>query len=139
MTAGPAQAGTTGAISAAASGLPLSEKLAEGTTKYALRRALQGIVPPHVLNRRKLGFPVPIRLWLRDEMYVWARDIIRDSQADHLVDLAAVQRMLDAHREGPIDHSRRIWTLLVFLLWHGIFVEQRIRPEVPEPAYPVRL
>jgi asparagine synthase (glutamine-hydrolysing) len=126
-------------VFAVASGLPLSEKLAEGTTKYALRRALQGIVPPHVLHRRKLGFPVPIRLWLRDEMYVWARDIIRDSQADHLVDLDAVQRMLDAHREGPIDHSRRIWTLLVFLLWHGIFVEQRIRPEVPEPAYPVRL
>jgi asparagine synthase (glutamine-hydrolysing) len=126
-------------VFAVASGLPLSEKLAEGTTKYALRRALQGIVPPHVLHRRKLGFPVPIRLWLRDEMYNWARDIIRDSQADHLVDLAAVQRMLDAHRVGPIDHSRRIWTLLIFLLWHGIFVEQRIVPEVPEPAYPVRL
>jgi asparagine synthase (glutamine-hydrolysing) len=47
--------------------------------------------------------------------------------------------MLDAHRDGPIDHSRRIWTLLVFLLWHGIFVEQRITPEIPEPAYPVLL
>jgi asparagine synthase (glutamine-hydrolysing) len=122
-----------------ASGLPLSEKIAGGTTKYALRRALDGIVPPHVLNRRKLGFPVPIRHWLRDEMFEWAREIVRDSQADHLVDLAAVTRMLDAHRAGPIDHSRRIWTLLVFLLWHGIFVEQRIRPEIPEPAYPVRL
>ena len=119
--------------------LPLSEKVAAGTTKLALRRALDGIVPPHVLHRRKLGFPVPIRHWLRDEMYDWARGIIRDAQADHLVDLAAVQRMLDAHRDGPIDHSRRIWTLLVFLLWHGIFVEQRIRPEIPEPAYPVML
>jgi asparagine synthase (glutamine-hydrolysing) len=126
-------------VFAVASGLPQSQKLAEGTTKYALRRALDGIVPAHVLNRRKLGFPVPIRHWLRDEMYTWARDIVRDSQADHLIDLAAVQRMLDAHRAGPIDHSRRIWTLLVFLLWHGIFVEQRIRPEIPEPAYPVRL
>jgi asparagine synthase (glutamine-hydrolysing) len=126
-------------VFAVASGLPLSQKLAENTTKYALRRALDGIVPDHVLHRRKLGFPVPIRHWLRDEMYTWARDIIRDSQADHLVDLVAVQRILDAHRAGPIDHSRRIWTLLVFLLWHGIFVEGRIRPEIPEPAYPVRL
>ena len=92
-----------------------------------------------MLQRRKLGFPVPIRHWLRDEMYDWARGIVRDSQADHLVDLAAVTRMLDAHRDGPIDHSRRIWTLLVFLVWHGIFVEQRITPEIPEPAYPVRL
>ena len=82
---------------------------------------------------------MPIRHWLRDEMYDWARGIVRDSQADHLVDLAAVQRMLDAHRDGPVDHSRRIWTLLVFLLWHGIFVEQRIEPEIPEPTYPVRL
>jgi asparagine synthase (glutamine-hydrolysing) len=126
-----------------ASGLPLAERItgtsASGTTKYALRRALDGIVPPHVLHRRKLGFPVPIRHWLRDEMYDWARGIVLDSQADHLVDLAAVQRLLDAHREGPVDHSRRVWTLLVFLLWHGIFVEQRITPEIPEPAYPVRL
>ncbi len=50
-----------------------------------------------------------------------------------------MQRLIDAHRDGPVDHSRRIWTLLVFLLWHGIFVEERIRPEVPEPAYPVML
>ena len=111
-------------VFAVASTLPRSEKVAEGTTKLALRRALEGIVPPHVLHRRKLGFPVPIRHWLRDEMYDWARGIIRDAQADHLVDLAAVQRMLDAHRDGPVDHSRRIWTLLVFLLWHGIFVER---------------
>ena len=126
-------------VFAVASGLPRSEKVAEGTTKLALRRALEEIVPAHVLHRRKLGFPVPIRHWLRDEMYDWARGIVRDSQADHLVNLAAVQRMLDAHRDGPVDHSRRIWTLLVFLLWHGIFVEQRIEPEIPEPTYPVRL
>jgi len=126
-------------VFAVASGLPRAAKLGENTTKLALRKALADIVPPHVLQRRKLGFPVPIRHWLRDEMYDWARGIVRDSQADHLVDLAAVTRMLDAHRDGPIDHSRRIWTLLVFLLWHGIFVEQRITPEIPEPAYPVLL
>jgi asparagine synthase (glutamine-hydrolysing) len=129
-------------VFAVASGLPRSEKVTTGpdaTTKYALRRALEGIVPAHVLHRRKLGFPVPIRHWLRQEMFDWARGVVRDSHADHLVDLAAVERMLDAHRTGPIDHSRRLWTLLVFLLWHGIFVEDRIKPEVPEPAYPVRL
>lgn len=124
-------------VFAVACGLPRSEKVAQGTTKLALRRALEGIVPPHVLHRRKLGFPVPIRHWLRAEMYDWASGIVRDSQADHLVDLAAVTRMLEAHRAGPVDHSRRIWTLLVFLLWHGIFIEQRITPEIPEPAYPV--
>jgi asparagine synthase (glutamine-hydrolysing) len=126
-----------------AAGIPLDEKItgtnASGTTKYALRRALGSIVPAHVLNRRKLGFPVPIRHWLRDEMYDWAAGIIADSQTDHLLDLVAVRRMLDDHRDGPIDHSRRIWTLLVFMLWHGITVEQRIRPEIPEPVYPVQV
>ena len=124
-------------VFAVASGLTLEHKLAAGTTKYALRKALQDIVPDHVLQRRKLGFPVPIRHWLRDEIYPWACDIVRDSQADHLVDLVAVQRMLDAHRGGPVDYSRRIWALLVLLIWHGIFVEDRIHPEIPHPVYPV--
>jgi asparagine synthase (glutamine-hydrolysing) len=120
-----------------ASALPTDQKIAHGTTKYALRRAIEGIVPPHVLHRRKLGFPVPIRHWLGTDMLDWARGIVRDSQTDAILDKAAVLRMIDEHRAGGIDHSRRIWTLLVFMLWHGIFVEQRIVPEVPEPQYPV--
>jgi asparagine synthase (glutamine-hydrolysing) len=121
------------------SSIPTSEKLTDETTKYALRRALADIVPPHVLNRAKLGFPVPIRFWLRDEMYDWARAIITDSQADELIDRDAALRLLDAHRTGKADYSRKVWTLLVFLVWHGIFVEQRIHPQIPEPVYPVRL
>jgi asparagine synthase (glutamine-hydrolysing) len=122
-----------------ASTIPVDQKITKDTTKYALRRAMELIVPAHVLNRPKLGFPVPIRHWLKDEMYDWARAIITQSQAGHLVDTAAVLRMLDDHRAGPFDHSRKIWTVLVFLLWHGIFVEDRIHPEVPETVYPVRL
>jgi asparagine synthetase B (glutamine-hydrolysing) len=57
--------------------IPLDQKITKETTKYALRQALRQIVPAHVLNRRKLGFPVPIRHWLRDEMYDWARQIAR--------------------------------------------------------------
>jgi asparagine synthase (glutamine-hydrolysing) len=119
--------------------IPLTEKITKQTTKHALRRALEDIVPPHVLHRRKLGFPVPIRHWLRSEMYDWARAVITESGTDHLLDTAAVLRMLDDHRDGVLDHSRRIWALLVFMLWHGIFVEQRIHVDVPEPQYPVRL
>jgi len=122
-----------------ASGIPVDQKVTKETTKYALRRAMELIVPPHVLHRPKLGFPVPIRHWLKDEMYDWARGIITESQADALVDKEAVLRLLDAHRTGPHDYSRKVWTLLVFLLWHGIFVEDRIHPEVPETVYPVRI
>ncbi|PXY21698.1 asparagine synthase (glutamine-hydrolyzing) [Prauserella sp. PE36] len=122
-----------------ASSIPLDQKITRETTKFALRRALDGIVPAHVLNRRKLGFPVPIRVWLRDEMYDWARGVISDSQTDELLDKRAVLAMLDEHKAGTLDHSRRLWALLVFMLWHGIFIENRIKPEVPEPQYPVKL
>ncbi|HEX7658477.1 MAG TPA: asparagine synthase (glutamine-hydrolyzing) [Pseudonocardiaceae bacterium] len=122
-----------------ASQIPLEEKITRETTKYALRRALRDVVPPHVLNRRKLGFPVPIRHWLRAEMYDWARQIVLDSQTDQYIDRNAVLQLLDDHRDGKLDHSRRIWALLVFMIWHGIFVEGRIRPRIPEPHYPVRV
>ncbi|MCP9623458.1 asparagine synthase-related protein, partial [Nocardia otitidiscaviarum] len=73
------------------------------------------------------------------ELYDWARQQIIDSATDHLLDKTAVLGMLDAHRAGTSDHSRRLWTLLVFMIWHGIFVEQRIKPEIQEPTYPVSL
>jgi asparagine synthase (glutamine-hydrolysing) len=122
-----------------ASSIPTALKLADHTTKYALRRAIADIVPPHVLNRAKLGFPVPIRHWLKDSMYDWARAIITESQADVFIDRDRALGLLAAHRAGPHDYSRKIWTLLVFMIWHGIFIEERIRPDVPEPVYPVRL
>jgi asparagine synthase (glutamine-hydrolysing) len=126
-------------VFATASSIPTDQKITKETTKFALRRALADIVPAHVLERPKLGFPVPIRHWLKDDMYDWARAIITHSQADHLIDREAALRLLDEHRAGPHDYSRKIWTLLVFMVWHGIFVEGRIRPEIPEPVYPVRL
>ncbi|HEX6356529.1 asparagine synthase C-terminal domain-containing protein, partial [Actinophytocola sp.] len=119
--------------------IPSEEKITKETTKYALRQAMRRIVPEHVLNRRKLGFPVPIRLWLKDEMYDWARQIILSSETDEEIDKTAVMRLLEDHRAGALDHSRRIWALLVYMLWHGIFVEKTIQPRIPEPHYPVKL
>jgi asparagine synthase (glutamine-hydrolysing) len=123
-----------------ASKLPFDQKITRSTTKYALRRALEPIVPAHVLNRPKLGFPVPIRHWLRaGELLDWAYATVAASQAGHLVDLAAVRRMLDEHRSGVTDHSRRLWTVLIFMLWHAIFVEHSVTPAISEPHYPVQL
>lgn len=56
-----------------------------------------------------------------------------------LVDIAAVYRMLDEHRCGSSDHSRRLWTMLIFMLWHAIFVEHSVVPQISEPQYPVQL
>ncbi|MBB5168026.1 asparagine synthase (glutamine-hydrolyzing) [Mycobacterium sp. AZCC_0083] len=127
-------------VFAVASKLPYDQKITRSTTKYALRRALEPIVPAHVLNRPKLGFPVPIRHWLRaGELLDWAYATVAASQAGHLVDLDAVRRMLDEHRNGVTDHSRRLWTVLIFMLWHAIFVEHSVTPAISEPTYPVQL
>ena len=69
----------------------------------------------------------------------WAYRMIGVSQAGQLVDLAAVRNMLDEHRAGNSDHSRRLWTVLIFLLWYAIFVERSIVPQISEPRYPVQL
>ncbi|MCV7281477.1 asparagine synthase (glutamine-hydrolyzing) [Mycolicibacterium flavescens] len=127
-------------VFAVASRLPYDQKITRATTKFALRRALEPIVPAHVLNRPKLGFPVPIRHWLRaGELLDWAHSMVGSSQAGDLVDLAAVRSMLDEHRDGTTDHSRRLWTVLIFMLWHAIFVEHSITPQISEPTYPVQL
>lgn len=127
-------------VFAVASRLPVEAKITRTTTKYALRRALEPIVPAHVLHRPKLGFPVPIRHWLRaGELLEWAYTTVDASQAGHLIDLAAVRRMLDEHRNGVSDHSRRLWTVLIFMLWHAIFIEHTVVPQISEPVYPVQL
>ena len=123
-----------------AESLPYELKVSHGTTKYALRKALEQIVPAHVLHRRKLGFPVPMRHWLAgDELYGWAQDQINTSQTGDTFDKKAVLEMLKEHRDGVSDHSRRLWTVLAFMVWHGIFVEHRIDPQIEHKDYPVQL
>jgi asparagine synthase (glutamine-hydrolysing) len=127
-------------VFAVASRLPADQKITRATTKFALRRALEPIVPAHVLNRPKLGFPVPIRHWLRaGELLDWAYAMVGSSQAGELVDLNGVRTMLDEHRGGVSDHSRRLWTVLIFMLWHAIFVDGSVTPKISEPTYPVQL
>jgi asparagine synthase (glutamine-hydrolysing) len=107
------------AVFAAAAGLPTSAKLPRGSqqTKLALREAVSTIVPPDVVYRAKLGFPTPIRIWLRSQMFDWAADILSSSSAGELLDLSWGLQALSAHRRGEAELSRKIWTLLVFCLW----------------------
>ncbi|WP_408007462.1 asparagine synthase (glutamine-hydrolyzing) [Pseudalkalibacillus sp. A8] len=106
-----------------ASQIAPTDTVTNGTTKYAFREAMKGIVPDSVLYRRKLGFPVPIRHWLKNELYDWARRLIRESKTERYLDKKIVLRLLDEHRTGKLDYSRKLWTVLIFMVWHQIYVE----------------
>ncbi|TRM13005.1 asparagine synthase (glutamine-hydrolyzing) [Lentibacillus cibarius] len=112
-----------------ASQLPPGLKIANGTTKSILREASRGIIPDHVLDRKKLGFPVPIRHWLKNELYDWAKRLIHESRTEHLLHKSYIYDLLDAHCQGKGDYSRKIWTVLMFMLWHQIFVEKEFDKE----------
>jgi asparagine synthase (glutamine-hydrolysing) len=95
-------------------------------TKYALRQALREVVPSSTVDRPKLGFPTPIRVWLRGELGDWAHDVLARSGAGELLDLGYARRLLAAHQRGQADHSRKLWTVLMFCLWHAIAVERSL-------------
>jgi asparagine synthase (glutamine-hydrolysing) len=132
-------------VFAVAERLARQDKIHAGTTKFALREALAKIVPAHVAQRPKLGFPVPIRLWLKSgRLADFAREQFDAAQfdasgADGLLDLAFAKDLLVRHQAGDGDHARKIWTVLLFVLWHAVFVEGRITPTIPEPHYPVKI
>lgn len=107
-----------------ASKLTPDQCVTKETTKYMLREAMRGIVPDSVLYNRKLGFPVPIRHWLQNELYEWAKNLIEESPTDHLFNKEYVLELLEAHRFGKIDYSRKIWAVLVFIIWHQQYMEQ---------------
>ena len=111
-------------VFAAAARIPTVMKLPKGsrTTKLALRQALDGVVPASVVNRRKLGFPTPTGFWLRGSIGEWAADLLDHSQVGDLLDLQYAQRLLGEHRRGDEDHARKIWTVVMFCLWHELFV-----------------
>ncbi|WP_066172832.1 asparagine synthase (glutamine-hydrolyzing) [Bacillus marinisedimentorum] len=111
-------------------------KISNQTTKWILRKAMDGVVPAHVLNRKKLGFPVPIRHWLKDELYDWTIKTIKDSHTEHLLNKRYVLSMLEDHVTGKRDHSRKIWTVLTFMLWHQVYLENAYDFELVKGAGP---
>lgn len=107
----------------AAAQIPASSKIQNGVTKAMLRKAFTDIVPPHVVNRKKLGFPVPIRIWLKNELYDWTVALIDSSDTEHLLNKMFIKHLLEEHALGKHDHSRKLWTVITFMLWHKQFVE----------------
>lgn len=104
--------------------LPHRMKFRHGVTKYALRKAAGEVLPRQVSARKKRGFPVPIRRWLREDDWYWPiREAFAGDTAARYFHREYLLALLEEHRSGKEDHSRKIWTVYNFLLWHRIYFE----------------
>ncbi|MCS1351647.1 asparagine synthase (glutamine-hydrolyzing) [Mechercharimyces sp. CAU 1602] len=112
--------------------IPVKYKIANGTTKHVLREAMKDMLPDEISGKKKLGFPVPTRHWLRNDFYEWAWELVQESETDHLFNKDFIRYMLEEHKEGRTDFSRRIWTILCFMLWHQIYIEKKHSFSTPE-------
>ena len=116
-------------VMSVASRLAREEKIAAGTTKLALREAMGAVLPQAAAERAKLGFPVPIGFWLKGEMYGYAERLLVQARTDQWIDRQAALSLLQRFRAGEPDVSwRHIWVLVVFSLWHQIYVERVYDP-----------
>jgi asparagine synthase (glutamine-hydrolysing) len=121
-------------VFAVAATVPVDQKVnRRGDTKLALRRALRDLTGP-AGARPKLGFPTPARVWLRGAFGEWADTVLSESGARTLIDIEYARSLLAAHRSGDADHSRQVWTVLVFCLWYGLFVDRTIDPGPITPS-----
>lgn len=94
-------------------------------TKYAMRLAAKQDTPEETAKtaaKKKLGFPVPIRVWLREEKYYnIVKAIFTGEAAEQFFHTQKLMALLDAHRDGKADNSRKIWTVLMFLVWYEVY------------------
>lgn len=103
--------------------LSLAQKVSKKNTKVLLREAFKDIVPPYMKEKKKLGFPTPIRVWLKSYLGKYVREIISNANVDKLINKEYVINLLDEHIEGKRDNSRKVWTVFMFYLWYELYVE----------------
>lgn len=112
-------------VMAVAGKLSLKQKVTRHNTKVLLREAFAKHIPEHVVEKKKLGFPTPIRVWLKSELGDVVEQTIRQADVDQYINKDYVYTLLSEHRAGIHDYSRKIWTVFIFCLWHQLVIEQK--------------
>lgn len=109
-----------------ASHIPTKYRVAGTTTKMAMRKAAHQAIPAKTADKKKLGFPVPIRVWLReDKYYQLVKDYFTSQTAQKFFQTPYLVKILDQHKQGKYDNSRKIWTVFMFLKWYDEFFIKR--------------
>ena len=111
--------------------VPLALKVNAEQTKIALREASERAIPHDWAQKEKLGFPVPVVNWLRqDRYYNMVKEWFTGPEAETFFNTDELVRLLDEHKAGA-DRSRKIWIVYMFLMWYRIYFVNRTVPEKP--------
>ena len=114
-------------VMALAEQIPTRHRVTKDTTKYAMRIAALKACPPQTAKKDKLGFPVPIRVWLKeDKYYDYVKGYFTSEDAEKFFDTAELVKLLDTHRSGKYDYSRKIWTVFTFLVWYEVYFRSEL-------------
>lgn len=107
--------------------IPVKDRVTETETKYAMRLAALQACPPQTAKKKKLGFPVPIRVWLKeDKYYNIVKDKFTSPQSAQFFHTDKLVQFLDDHRAGKYDYSRKIWTVFSFLVWYDVYFSDNV-------------
>ncbi len=106
---------------------PADLKVRRMTSKYILKRKLKGFLPEEIISRKKMGFGIPVGRWFRKELKQFVNEILLDnaSLSRGYFDPQAVMKMVEDHTSGRIDHTSRIWLLIILEMWHKIVVDRK--------------
>lgn len=106
--------------------IPSRYRVTEENTKVALRKASASKLPPVTANKPKLGFPVPVRQWLKEEKYYnVVKDAFHTDIAKELFHTGELMKLLDGYREGRHQNYLKIWSVYTFVLWYQEFFVKR--------------
>jgi asparagine synthase (glutamine-hydrolysing) len=102
--------------------LPQEAKINKTTTKPALRLAASKVIPNEAYKKKKLGFPVPLREWIREEdLYKEIKRAFNSPAAARFFDVSKINRLLEQHKSGKKDCYKKVWTIYTFLVWYEQF------------------
>lgn len=105
--------------------LPVSAKINKETTKPALRKAAQKVIPNESYKKKKLGFPVPLREWIKeDDLYNEIKKEFNSKTAEKFFDQKRILKLLEQHKSGKKDCYKKVWTVYTFLVWYKQFFEE---------------
>ena len=119
-----------------ATALPPRLKLRGFKTKWILREAVRGILPPEILTRKKMGFPVPFAVWMKERWQSVARDVLLDRRTRErgVINPAAVEQLISAHAAGQQEGGDAIWSLMNLELWYRTFIDGEGVQSLSAPA-----